>query len=431
MDRLKPSLSLKDELENLNPFSGKGILTFPSFAMILGATVFFNFIAYALVRSQLIVARTSLSKENALVWYGVWFLLSVIGFTSITNAFIKRWAAILGDRELGGFWKSAIRIGLLSPALALPICLVTFIFFPKSPVSDAGDGAPRFALLGCLTMSFVIGIAFTVFLPSSFFGLERAHFRQSIEPFVSYVAPNRQNPIPPDQMLKPLYAAASPGTRYLFWIGADFFRTRTLNLAIAKAPEKLCAEKLGYLEVEVQDCFFYRMRAMAKTTPMISPYFGLYFEAQYRTTVAELLKTDFESRLADFRSGIENPEIESQKIAMRGFANSLLMASNQLELLEPGPMFIRRTELLKPIHLLRAFGSPEIPFVEAGQDIQRISLLEKLLPVFEFQLSASEAEFSRVKERMGVGAISLESALRDLRIRLNALKKDPLMLGAG
>jgi len=164
---------------------------------------------------------------------------------------------------------------------------------------------------------------------------------------------------------------------------------------------------------------------------MISPYFGLYFETLYRKTAAESLKEDFKKRLEDFRTGVANPEIESQKIAMRGFANSLLMASNQMELLEPGPMFIKRTELLKPIHLLRAFGSPEIPFVEAGQDIQRISLLEKLLPVFEFQLSASEAEFSKVKDRIGVGAISLESALRDLRIRLNALKKDPLMLGAG
>lgn len=422
---------LKDEWENLNPFSGKGTLTFPSFAMILGGTILFNFIAFALVRSQLIAARTALSKENALIWYGVWFLLSVIGFTSITNAFIKRWAAVLGDRELGAFWKSSIRIGLLSPALALPVCLVTLLFFPKSPVNDAGDGAPRFALLGSLVMSFVIGIALTVFLPSSFFGLERAHFRESVEPFISFVTSNRENPLPPDKMLKPLYAAASPGTRYLFWIGADFFRTRTLNAAIAKAPEKLCAERLGFIEVEVNDCFFYRLRTMATTTPMISPYFGLYFETQYRKTAAETLKEDFEKRLEDFRTGVANPEIESQKIAMRGFANSLLMASNQLELLEPGPMFIKRTELLKPIHLLRAFGSPEIPFVEAGQDIQRISLLEKLLPVFEFQLSASEVEFSKVKDRMGVGAISLESALRDLRIRLNALKKDPLMLGAG
>lgn len=422
---------LKDEWENLNPFSGKGTLTFPSFAMIVGATVFFNFIAYALVRSQLIAARTALSKENALIWYGVWFLLSVIGFASITNAFIKRWAAILGDRELGGFWKSIIRIGLLSPALALPACLVTLLFFPKSPVSDSGDGAPRFALFGCLAMSYVIGIALTVFLPSSFFGLERAHFRQSVEPFISYVTPNRENPLPSDQMLKPLYASASPGTRYLFWIGADFFRTRALNAAIAQAPETLCAEKLGFIEVEVKDCFFYRLRTMATTTPMISPYFGLYFETQYRKTAAELMKEDFENRLADFRAGVADPEIESQKIAMRGFANALLMTSNQLELLEAGPMFIRRTELLKPIYFLRAFGSPEIPFVEAGQDIQRISLLEKLLPVFEFQLSASEAEFFKVKDRIGVGSISLESALRDLRIRLNALKKDPLMLGAG
>lgn len=431
MDPSKPSFNLKDEWENLNPFSGKGILTFPSFALILGGTIFFNFMAYAIVRSQLIAARTALSKENALIWYGVWFLLAVIGFASITNAFIKRWAGILGDRELGGFWKSAIRIGLLSPALALPVCLVTFLFFPRSPVNDAGDGAPRYALLGSLVMSFVIGISLTVFLPSSFFGLERAHFRESIEPFISFVTPNRENPLPSDQVLKPLYAVASPGTRYLFWIGADFFRTRTLNVAIGKAPEKLCAEKLGYIEVEVQDCFFYRMRAMAQTTPMISPYFGLYFETQYRKTAAESLKEDFEARLADFRAGVANPEKESQKIAMRGFANSLLMASNQLELLEPGPMFIRRTELLKPIFFLRAFGSPEIPFVEAGQDIQRISLLEKLLPVFEFQLAASENEFAKIKDRIGVGSITLESAIRDLRIRLNALKKDPLMLGAG
>lgn len=431
MEKSKISHELKNDWENLNPFSGKGILNFPSFAMILGCTVLFNFVVYAIIRTQLIAARSALSKESALIWYGVWLLLSVIGFASITNAFVKRWAGILGDRELGGFWKSAIRIGLLSPALALPVCLVTFLFFPRSPVNEAGDGAPRFALLGSLVMSFFIGIALTVFLPSSFFGLERAHFRQSIEPFVSYVTPNRENPLPSDRALKPLYAVASPGTRYLFWIGADFFRTKALNVAIERAPETLCAEKLGYVEVEVRDCFFYRMRTMATNTPMISPYFGLYFESQYRKTAAELMKIEFEAELEELREGQTYSKAKSDKIAMRGFANSLLMASNQLELLEPGPMFIQRKELLKPIFLLRAFGSPEIPFVEAGQDIQRISLLEKLLPIFEFQLSASEAEFAKVREKIGVGSISLESALRDLRIRLNALKKDPLMLGEG
>ncbi len=430
MNQKRSSPNLKDDWENLNPFSGKGILTFPSFAMILGGTVFFNFMAYAIIRGHLIQARSVLSKDHALIWYGVWFLLSIIGFTSITNAFIKRWAAILGDRELGGFWKSVIRIGLLSPALALPVSLVTLLFFPKSPVNDASDGAPRFALLGTLVFSLLIGLSASAFLPSSIFGLERAHFRNSIEPFVSVVMDGRANPVPNDRLLKPLYAVASPGTRYLFWIGADFLRTKALSTAISKAPQQMCTEKLGYIEVEVDDCYFYRMRAMATSTPMVSPYFGLFFETQYRKSAAELMRNDFQARVTEFQAGQSNLEQDGRKIAMRGFANSLLMTSNQLELLEPGPMFIRRTELLKPVFFLRAFGSPEIPLVEAGQDIQRITLLEKLLPVFEFQLTTSAAEFLKVKDRMGVGAIALESALRDLRIRLNALKKDPLMLAA-
>lgn len=430
MNQQKQQINLKDDWENLNPFSGKGILTFPTFAMILGATILFNFLAFTVVRTQLISARTAMNKETALVWYGVWFLLSVIGFTSITNAFIKRWAGILGDRELPGLWKMLIRFGLLSPAFGLPVCFATFLFFPRSPVSDAGDGAPRFGLLGTLVMSFVIGFATSVFVPSTFYGLDRAHFRQSIDSFISFVAANRKNPLPSDQLLKPIYAVASPASRYLFWIAADLYRTRSLSQAIDKVPQQLCSERLGFIEVEVKDCYFFHLRKMATSTPMISPYFALYFETQYRKTAAESLKEDLEARLADFKSGIANPAIENHKIAMRGFANSLLMASNQLELVEPGPMFIRRTELLKPIFFLRAFGSPEIPFVEAGQDIQRIALLEKLMPVFEFQLSASEAEFEKVKDRLGSGAIALESTLRDLRIRLNALRKDPLMLAA-
>lgn len=429
--------NLRDDAENLNPLSGKGVLTFSSFTAIFLGTVLFNVIVYLMLKGHLISARANLDVERALILYGAWFVFALLGFASITNAFIKRWAHILDVNQLGGAWKSLIRLSLLSPALGLPLTLITFVFFPGSPVSDANDGAPPAALKASLVFSLLLGIATTVFLPDSIFGLERAHFRESMDGIVEVLTPDGKNPLPSDRAIRPLFAVASPGTRYVGWLAADFFRVRALSLAIQANPDKICDQRLGFMEIEVEDCFFYRLRKISTKAPLVSPFFALFYETEYRKRQSENLRDNlqnvmeeliFQSKTATREDETRADEVATQS-ALIGFASSLLMLSNQLELIEVGPLFIERKELTKPSYLLRAFGSPELPFIELGQDAQRYSLTSKLLPVFEFQISNIELQAKKSAPHLAGGGVTLMATLHDTRNRIEAIKRDPLAIG--
>lgn len=426
--------NLRDDGENLNPLSGKGVLTFSSFAAIFLGTVLFNVFVYLMLKGQLISARASLDVEKTLILYGVWFVLALLGFASITNAFIKRWAHILDEQKLGGIWKSLIRLSLLSPALGLPLTLVTLFFFPGSPVSDVNDGAPPATLKASLVFSLLLGIATTVFLPESIFGLERAHFRESMVGIIEVLTPDGKNPVPSDQAIRPVFAAATPGTRYVGWLAADFFRVRALALAIEANPEKVCDQRLGFMEMEVQDCFFYRLRKMSNKAPLVSPFFALFYETEYRKGQSENLRDNLQNVMDELKthSATREDEIRADEVAthsaLLGFASSLLMLSNQLELVEAGPLFIERKDLTKPNYLLRAFGSPELPFIELGQDAQRYSLIKKLLPVFEFQISNIEQQAKKTAAQLGGGGVTLMATLHDTRNRIEAIKRDPLAI---
>ena len=399
------------EKQNINPFSGKGSLTFGPFIWTLLPAVVVNLIVYAMIRGGLIPARAILDKEKALIFYLIWFGLSMLGFTVIANTFIKRWADILGEPALSSTLRSIIRFCLLSPLIAFPMTLATLAFFPGSPFVDVPDGGSKSGALGFLGGVIAISIVVCLFLPNSFFGLERAGFRDSTSEFVNGNFNAGKNPFPSEAVMKPALAAATPAFRYLAWIGCDFIRTRMLSSAIETNFATLCAEKMGFLHVEVKDCYFKHLRNMATKAPMVSPYFALYFETEYRRAANE-------ARSAESR------------IPMDRFADSLLMISNMVELLEPGPMFIERTHLLRPSILLHAFASPEFPLVEAGQDVQRITMIEKILPVISMQTEAIEVALKSVGQIVGPDEVSVRSELRDIQIRVQAIQKDPLMIGS-
>jgi hypothetical protein len=434
--------NLRDDTENLNPFSSKGVLTFSSFLAIFLGTALFNLLTFVLLKAQLISARASLEVEKGLLLYGLWFVFSLLGFMSVTNAFIKRWAHIFDERELGGVWKSLIRLALLSPVLGLPITVLTLIYFPKSPILDVHGGAPKMAIKASLLFSLLIGFCAPIILPRSLFGLERVQFRESMKGVVEVLTPDGKNPIPSDDAIRPVFAVASPGVRYLGWLVADFLRTRALSTAIASSAKTLCDQRLGFMEVEVNDCFFYRLRQISTKTPMVSPYFALFYETDYRKRKSEDFHDNLTSLIADLKQQVATatPGAEliverrakdmSVQSAMSGFANALLMLSNQLELVEVGPMFIDRKELAKPAYLLRVFGSPELPFIELGQDAQRYSLISKLLPVFEFQLESIEAQAKKTAARLGDGGVVLEATLHETRNRITAIRRDPLAIGS-
>jgi hypothetical protein len=416
--------------ENLNPLSSKGRLAFSSFALSLGAIVLFNLVVWAALRSQLIPARMGLERERALAYYILWFIFATLGFTCVTNTFIKRWACVLGDRELSKYLKSMLRLSLLSPLLAYPVTIITFIFFPRGPLLEVDDGGSKPLSLSLLFGGLTVSIAASFFMPASIFGLERLDFRSSLLPIVAIQPAPLKFPKP--EILKPILATATPGLRYLFWVASDVARTRLLSNAVSRAASPLCRERLGFAGVEVRDCYFSNLRKMATLAPIVSPYFALYFETLYRQETASEFKLELTQKLeAKAQRLAQDPTASSEDgtTLRQGFAFSLLMLSNQLELLEAGPMFVERTHLLRPSALLHAYGSPEFPLVEAGQDIQRIGLVEKLIPVFEFQLGSVQKYLDSDGRGLGAEQVTIEAEVRDLQTRIAAVKRDPLMIG--
>jgi hypothetical protein len=279
----------------------------------------------------------------------------------------------------------------------------------------------------------ILSVAISSLLPVSIFGLERIDFRTSLAPIVA----DKEVPLsfPEPRSLQPILAVATPGLRYLFWLASDLVRTRQLSAEIGSVDSPLCKERLGYVGVEISDCYFLNLRRMANVAPLVSPYFALYFETIYRQEVASQFKLELDRKLGQSSQGQQRLDDDSTRKAeegstlLKGFASTLLMLSNQIELLEPGPMFVERTHFLKPSALLHAYGSPEFPLVEAGQDIQRIGLVDKLVPVFELQLEAVRNYLETNGRTLGADQVTVEAEVRDMQTRIDAVKRDPLMIG--
>ena len=395
--------------ENFNPLSSKGRLSFFAFAWTLLATFVVNLVIYALIRGALIHARAELDKKSTVIFYVVWFLLATLGFRVTSSCFIKRWSDILAQENIGRPLRALIRFSLLSPLLGFPLALATLLFFPQSPMNDVTDGGSKSGILLFLVGFLALTVGFSCFLPNSWFGLERIQFRESSDAYAPGFNDGK-NPFPSEALVKPLLAVATPVLRYLAWVGSDFLRTRMLSQAVGNNAATLCVEKMGFIRVEVQDCYFKNLRKMSTQTPMVSPYFALYFETEYRKAAVK-------------------PTADGSA-AMAGIANGLLMISNLIELLEPGPIYIERAHLLKPSFLLHAFGSPEFPLVEAGQDIQRLAIVDKLLPIISTQVESIRSIMKSVGQMVGPDEVLVQSELRDIDIRIQAIRKDPLMIGS-
>lgn len=385
--------------ESLNPFSNRGQIRFASFLLTVTMAVALNLLVFLSIRGHLIVARSKSDVELSLALYAGWFLFFSLGYYFVSNAFIKRWAALLGSENLGSLMRLVLRVGLLSPVFSYVISILTLMYFPGSPLRSVGRGGSRATILGSLFVSLFSAAAATSLLPPSVFGLERVQFRKASE--------SLEIELPEDSVSRVFLSVASPALRYLSWLGMDFVRARAIMESVELKPETVCNERLGFLGIEVSDCFFRNFRKSGEISPMISPYFGLFFETKYRQ------QTVRETRSA------------------ATMALNLLMLSNLLELVEPGPVFVDRRHLIKPAPLLFAFGSPEVPLIELGQDFQRVILLKRMLPVFELQLSTAQeflkqSEATAVLESEGIDTTVLSSELRDLKIRIDSVRRDPL-----
>lgn len=365
----------------------------------------FNFIVVLALRGRLVAARSEGDVSTALTIYGLWFLFFSVGFYVVSNTFVKRWAGILGEKNLGSFLKFVLRVSLLSPVLSYAVSVITLLYFPGSPFQSVARGGSKIAIL-IFSMFCLMGAVVAVpQIPKNLFGLERTEFEKASAKFEVKLPFAAQ--LPDDVTTSTFLAVASPALRYLSWLAIDFFRAQAITDAVSKNPNQVCYERLGYVGVEVDDCFFRNFRSSSEIAPMVSPYFGLYFETKYRQQTTK------------------------DRTPGGNLALNLLMLSNLLELVEPGPSFVDRRHLLKPAPLLFGFGSPEVPLVELGQDFQRMMLIKRMLPLFDLQLSTakdflSQEGSSSVLQSEGIDVTAVESELRDLEIRIAAVRRDPL-----
>lgn len=434
--------SATNSTENLNPFSSQGTLTYPSFVVSLVALSVFNLLAFVILRSQLLPARLGLQVHKGLVIYGVWVLISMLGFWAVTNTFIKRWQQILDREELAGWMRSCARLGLLSPLVSFPLLVASLMVFsgsPVPPVRRGGSVSTFFGLILLLSVATTIGglISAHSFGQAERLGVDGAFFRESLRPVAG--SPSVQRALewfPQPRPTQFFLLVANPGLRYLGWLAGDLTRSRLLFHAIEEQPEKLCATKLGYIGVEVSDCYFHQLRTIASVAPLVAPYFAFLYETRYRREATEQLTNNAQTTVPGSGSiDFSTPEAaakfqaEAAKLVQQTFASNLLMLSNQLELLEPGPMFKTRRSLLAPSYLLRAFASPEIPLLELSQDIQRYQIISKFLPLFEMQETAIRQALANNENALGLFAVDVRSKLNELAARVTALRRDPLLIG--
>ncbi|MEK7355182.1 MAG: hypothetical protein AAB250_01945, partial [Bdellovibrionota bacterium] len=205
----------------------------------------------------------------------------------------------------------------------------------------------------------------------------------------------------------------SPVSKLLLAVYTDFARVQALSNEVADKASPLCQEKLGYLGHPVDDCFFFHYRKLADLFPFTTPIIAFYFENLYRQSAAS--------------PNVGAMNRETNPIAT--LAPAMLAMNNLVTLMEFGSGTRSRHAFLHPIGLLRIYSSPEIPMLEFGQDMQRIVLSRKVLPMIRPQLASIEKNSLMFQSLMTRDqSADLEIELADLVARMNAIERDPLGL---
>ncbi len=451
--KFQPKAPRQDEAivledEDWNILKSKGSLSAKAFFTLLGGLILFNLFVYAIIKGLVQPARQVLDVEKMTTLYGIWFVLCLVSFYVLTNVFLKRWARILGRPVTSG-WKSFLRLCMLSPTLSVPLLLITSLFTFNGAIPER---PPKWLISKMILGAFVLTQVAVMLMPSKIFDNRKYAILASMK---QILPAGSQIPfLIPDGMLSGMYPYLTPTQRYFYWLGTDWIRAATLAKHANDPGSSLCKAKLTYLGAEVQDCYFGSFRKMAEVAPFASPFAILWFETKYRTRAVGTGFDDAGSATMDTTmdagssaaEGIEStgdPEkdrairlaaqaqmemLAQRELAQKAFANALLMVSNQLELLEASPYFKSRRRFTAPHWLIQALGSPEVPMIEAGQDLQRYYVAEKIYPVIKFQLESIEQKFAAAREKMGPIAVDIDTALRDVNFRIQQIKSDPMLI---
>ncbi|HRK09255.1 MAG TPA: hypothetical protein PLZ57_15915 [Pseudobdellovibrionaceae bacterium] len=443
--RQEEAIVLEDD--DWNILKSKGSLSAKAFFTLLGGLMLFNLFVYAIIKGLVQPARQVLDVEKMATLYGIWFVLCLASFYLLTNVFLKRWARILGRPVTSG-WKSFLRLCMLSPTLSVPLLLITSLFTFNGAVPER---PPKWLIAKMILGALVLTQVAVMLMPSKIFDNRKYAILASMK---QVLPAGSQIPfLIPDGMLAGMYPYLTPTQRYFYWLGTDWIRAATLAKHADDPASSLCKSKLTYLGAEVQDCYFGSFRKMADVAPFASPFAILWFETKYRTRVlgtgfgdagaAAMNASGSESSAADGIESTGDPEkdaairlaaqaqmemLAQRELAQKAFAGTLLMVSNQLELLEASPYFKSRRRFTAPHWLIQALGSPEVPMIEAGQDFQRYYVAEKIYPVIKFQLENIEQKFADARDKMGPIAVDIDAALRDVNFRIQQIKADPMLI---
>jgi hypothetical protein len=213
-----------------------------------------------------------------------------------------------------------------------------------------------------------------------------------------------------------VYPYLSPLTKLFVSLYSDFTRARTLANEIESSPNVFCRDVPTYAGVVVPNCFLTQYRAMALKRAFVSPAFGVMFETQYRQAA---MKDQMKDQLND----------QKPLSPMLSFGLNAVSVDNLVTLLEPGELVFDRRRFVHPIGLLAIYGSPEIPAIALGQDLQHYALSKKLLPLLAPQLAQLNKGLNGMKGALTpIEEAAARETLSSLSRRINALELDPLAL---
>lgn len=427
---------VKETHSRFNPFSSKGQIGFYPFVVSLVVLMSYNILVWQVLIKPIMDARVSLDVRRALELYVIWALLTSIGYFVITNLFIKRWARLINVPQLKGVLRSVIRLSLLSPTLSVVLFSATILFFPTSVLNVLRNGKEKGFLKFLLVMVLFFGGAIAAVLPNRIYGIQNIHLKDSVKKLTEFYHEGGIDQFPTDEVFKAMFSVASPAARYLGLMAADFIRLRYLAKAVQEYPNDFCKERLGFLGVEVPDCFLFQLRKMSEQAAFVSPAFTLYYESNYRKEkMSEVQREITDLPRATEQSSTDiaaQSSLNLTKHAVPLLATSLLSLSNQLELMEVGPILHDRRGLIEPEVFLRLMGSPELVFIELGQDAQRYTLVKKLMPLFKLEATSAQKVFEQIQ---AIGAnlwpeqLNLFKAqLAEIDVRISKLEKDPLAI---
>lgn len=405
--------------DSLNPLTSKGRISYGPFVGSLALIGIFNLLAFGMMRSQLLPLRQAGDRDRLILVYAVWLVLSLIGYAMAVNTMTKRWATVWEEDDCPAWLRSVLRLAMVSPVMSWVALGLTLLTSSRLGLFCGNVETPKRNAIFAWLIGIGGALATVLYMTSLSasqvgLGVAQSRFHRSLQHTAPGFTPGK-NLFPPDRLTQALMVIVSPGLRYGLWIGMDFVRTRLIEKGIRELPNIFCRDRLGFAGVEVPDCYFWNLRKTAAIAPMVTPYFGLYNESLYRQ---ELMRR--ESMRADDSAAEAPPQAK--------IAQTLLVISNQLELLETGPSFLDRRSLLEPSALLHFYASPEVPVVEAGQDLSRIALRDKFVPLIEMQIGLMEGLLENAEKNLGPKVVDFRSQIRELRTRTELLRRNPLLL---